>query len=79
MSGQPSALISTMVEAVSKPSMDSRPEPAVASPHVIAALIQALFHGLDVQLMMDPSAFDRQEMFAAGVKLLGPRFGKSGS
>ena len=30
-----------------------------------AALIQALFHGLDVQLMIDPDAFDRAEMFAA--------------
>ncbi len=57
----------------------SVPEPQLASPQVIAALIQALFHGLDVQLMMDPAAFDRQEMFAACVKLLGPLFGKSGS
>lgn len=56
----------------------SVPEPTV-SPQVVAALIQALFHGLDVQLMMDPNAFDRQEMFAACVKLLAPLFGKSGS
>lgn len=56
----------------------SVPEPSV-SPQVIAALMQALFHGLDVQLMMDPDAFDRQEMFAACVKLLAPLFGKSGS
>lgn len=42
-----------------------------------AALIQALFHGLDVQLMMDPDAFDRAEMFAACVQLLGPLFGRS--
>src|SRR5688572_9861026 len=53
----------------------SVPEPSVA-PRVVAALIQALFHGLDVQLMMDPNAFDRQEMFAACVKLLAPLFGQ---
>lgn len=53
-------------------------EPPV-SPQVVAALMQALFHGLDVQLMMDPDAFDRQEMFAACVKLLAPLFGTSGS
>ena len=53
----------------------SVPEPRLASPRVVASLIQALFHGLDVQLMMDPNAFDRQEMFAACVKLLGPLFG----
>jgi AcrR family transcriptional regulator len=35
----------------------SVPEPRVASPRVVAALIQALFHGLDVQLLMDPNAF----------------------
>jgi AcrR family transcriptional regulator len=54
----------------------SVPEP-VAAPRVVAALIQALFHGLDVQLMMDPNAFDRQEMFAACVRLLAPLFGRA--
>jgi hypothetical protein len=54
------------------------PEPRLASPRVVAALIQALFHGLDVQLMMDPDAFDRQEMFAACAKLLAPLFGQKG-
>jgi AcrR family transcriptional regulator len=55
---------------------DSVPEPRVASPRVTAALIQALFIGLDVQLMMNPESFDRQEMFAACVRLLAPLFGK---
>ena len=54
------------------------PEPQ-ASPRVVAALLQALFHGLDVQLMMDPDAFDRQEMFALCLRVLGPRFGKDGA
>jgi AcrR family transcriptional regulator len=52
----------------------SVPEPRTTSPRVMAALVQALFHGLDVQLMMDPDAFDRQEMFAACVRLLAPMF-----
>lgn len=52
----------------------SVPEPRAASPRVLAALVQALFHGLDVQLMMDPDAFDRQEMFELCVKLLAPVF-----
>lgn len=55
----------------------SVPEPRVASPRVTAALIQALFHGLDVQLMMDPDAFDRDEMFGACVTLLAPLFGQA--
>ena len=55
----------------------SIPEPHSTSPRVIASLIQALFHGLDVQLMMDPDAFDRDEMFATVVKLLVPLFGQS--
>jgi AcrR family transcriptional regulator len=54
----------------------SVPEPRAASPRVTAALIQALFLGLDVQLMMDPDAFDRREMFEACVKVLAPLFGQ---
>ncbi|HEY1187310.1 MAG TPA: TetR/AcrR family transcriptional regulator [Gemmata sp.] len=56
----------------------SVPEPRFASPRVTAALIQALFHGLDVQLMMDPDAFDRAEMLGAVVKLLSPLFAPAG-
>jgi AcrR family transcriptional regulator len=52
----------------------SVPEPRPVSPRVVAALIQALFHGLDVQLMIDPHAFDRAEMRAACVRLLAPLF-----
>jgi hypothetical protein len=54
----------------------SVPEPRAAAPRVMAALVQALFHGLDVQLMMDPNAFDRQEMFDLCLKLLAPLFGQ---
>jgi len=54
----------------------SVPEPRAASPRVLAALVQALIHGLDVQLMMDPDAFDRQEMFELCLKLLAPLFGQ---
>ncbi len=57
----------------------SVPEPRLASPRVTAALVQALFHGLDVQLMMDSDAFDRAEMFGTCVKLLAPLFGQAGN
>src|SRR5688572_4920533 len=49
-------------------------EPHAVPPRVVAALIQALIHGLDVQLQLDPEAFDRQEMLAACVSLLAPLF-----
>jgi AcrR family transcriptional regulator len=52
----------------------SVPEPRPVSPQVVAALLQALFHGLDVQLMMDPGAFDREEMLSVCVRLLAPLF-----
>jgi AcrR family transcriptional regulator len=52
----------------------SVPEPRPASATTTAALVQALFMGLDVQLMMDPAAFDRDEMFRAVVALLSPLF-----
>lgn len=55
----------------------SVPEPRVASPWVLAALIQALIHGLDMQMMLDPNAFDRNEMFSACVQLLAPLFAQS--
>ncbi|WP_162097380.1 TetR/AcrR family transcriptional regulator [Gemmata obscuriglobus] len=52
----------------------SVPEPRFAPPRVAAALVQALIHGLDVQLMMDPEAFDRTEMLGAVTKLFAPLF-----
>jgi AcrR family transcriptional regulator len=55
----------------------SVPEPRPTSPRVLAALLQALLHGLDVQLMMDPDAFDRQEMFALCLRLLAPLFNQA--
>ncbi|WP_171472402.1 TetR/AcrR family transcriptional regulator [Frigoriglobus tundricola] len=55
----------------------SVPQPGAVPPRVLAALIQGLFHGLDVQLMMDPDAFDRDEMFAACVRMLAPLFGRT--
>jgi AcrR family transcriptional regulator len=55
----------------------SVPEPRRTSPRVLAALLQALFHGLDMQLMMDPDAFDRQEMLTVCVRLLAPLFNRS--
>jgi hypothetical protein len=37
-------------------------------------LIQALLHGLMVQLMVDPQAFDRHEMYEACIQLFAPMF-----
>ncbi len=47
---------------------------AFAPPRISAALVQALVHGLTMQLAVDPEAFDRGEMLAAIVKVLGPLF-----
>lgn len=55
----------------------SVPEPRPVSPKTAAALVQAIFHGLDVQLMMDPGAFDRAEMFATVVNLLSPLYAQA--
>lgn len=52
----------------------SVPEPRPVSPRTTAALVQALILGLEVQLMMDPNAFDRAEMYAACVRLMAPLF-----
>jgi AcrR family transcriptional regulator len=52
----------------------SVPEPRPVPPRVAAGLIQALFHGLGMQLAVDPEAFDRGEMLAACVRLLAPLF-----
>ncbi|MBA4186709.1 MAG: hypothetical protein C0467_01700 [Planctomycetaceae bacterium] len=57
---------------------DSVPEPRPVKPKVAASMIQALLQGLEIQLMIDPDAFDRGEMFEACNQLLAPVF-KQGS
>jgi AcrR family transcriptional regulator len=52
----------------------SVPEPRPVPPQVTASLVQALFHGLGMQLAVDPEAFDRGEMLSACVRLLAPLF-----
>jgi AcrR family transcriptional regulator len=42
-----------------------------ASPRALATLIQAILHGLMMQLAADPGAFDRDEMIALCLDLLG--------
>jgi AcrR family transcriptional regulator len=51
-------------------------EPRPVSPRVMASLVQIVLHGLMVQLAVDPDAFDRDEMFAACVRLFAPLFGQ---
>ena len=52
----------------------SSTDPGPISPKIAAALVQALLHGLRMQLAVDPEAFDRAEMFAACVQLFAPLF-----
>lgn len=47
------------------------------NPRVAASLIQALVHGLTMQLAVDPQAFDKVDMLAACEWLLAPMFGAS--
>lgn len=56
---------------------ESVPEPRPVSPEIAAGLLQALMHGLIMQLMVDPNAFDRQAMFEACTRLLAPMFQRS--
>jgi AcrR family transcriptional regulator len=55
---------------------DSVPEPHPIPPVIAASVIQALLQGLEIQLMIDPEAFDRTAMFDACCRLLAPVFGK---
>lgn len=52
----------------------SSPAVGKMSPRTIASLVQAIFHGLIVQLSADPNAFDRSEMLALCVVALTPLF-----
>jgi AcrR family transcriptional regulator len=44
------------------------------SPRALATFVQAILHGLSVQLMADPNAFDRREVLDLVVGLLSPYF-----
>jgi AcrR family transcriptional regulator len=48
------------------------------SPRALAAFVQAMLHGLSVQLAADPDAFNRQEMLHVCLGLLGPLFSSGG-
>jgi AcrR family transcriptional regulator len=45
------------------------------SPRAVATLVQALLHGLSVQAVADPAAFDRQELLHLCLDLLGSYLG----
>jgi AcrR family transcriptional regulator len=53
---------------------DSVPEPRAIPPRIAASMIQALLQGLEIQLMIDPEAFDRAAMLEACNRLLAPVF-----
>jgi AcrR family transcriptional regulator len=50
--------------------------PAV-SPRTLATFVQALLHGLAIQRVADPGSYDRQEMLALCLHLLGGFLGKN--
>jgi AcrR family transcriptional regulator len=45
--------------------------PAGVAPRTMASLVQAILHGLSVQLAADPNAFDREEMLNLCQQMLG--------
>ena len=47
----------------------------VVPPRAMASLVQAILHGLSVQLVADPRAFDRAEMLQLCTELLGSYLG----
>ena len=55
---------------------DSVPGPRPVDPRIAASLLQALIHGLTVQLMVDHEAFDRKAMFDTCASLLAVVFAK---
>ncbi len=52
----------------------SVPEPRPLPPKIVACLVQAILQGLEIQLLIDPEAFDRATMLDACSRLLAPVF-----
>ena len=46
-------------------------EPPAADPRLLGTLVQAILHGLGMQLAADPAAFDREAMFRLCLDVLG--------
>jgi AcrR family transcriptional regulator len=55
--------------------LEASPAPRAADPRLLASLVQALLHGLSMQLAADPAAFDREAMFRLCLDLLGGYLG----
>ncbi len=49
----------------------SSPDPPAADPRLLGTLVQAILHGLSMQLAADPKAFDREAMFRLCLDVLG--------
>ena len=47
------------------------PDPPAADPRLLGTLVQAILHGLAMQLAADPKAFDREGMFRLCLDVLG--------
>lgn len=65
---------SKMAEGLAKEQEDGRMKRRV-SPRAMASLIQAMLHGLAMEAAADPQAFDREEMLALCLDLLGNYLG----
>lgn len=50
------------------------PPQITASPRTVASFVQAIIHGLKMQLTVDPQAFDREEMVRLCLQVLAPLF-----
>jgi AcrR family transcriptional regulator len=65
---------SNMAEGLAKDQLEHRFQRRVA-PRALATLVQALLHGLSMQAVADPGAFDRGEMLHLCLDLLGTYLG----
>lgn len=70
-----SAMYRSWREHIAADIASSVPSPAPLDPQLLASIIQALIHGLTVQLLIDPEAFDRRRMLNACLRLLSPCYG----
>jgi len=65
-----SAMYRSWREQIATDLVTSVPFPLPVDPQVVASIVQALIHGLTVQLLIDPQAFDRRAMLEACLQML---------
>ncbi len=70
-----SAMYRSWREHIAADIASSVSEPHAVDPLILASIIQALIHGLTMQLMIDPEAFHRPAMLQACLQMLAPWYG----